>query len=538
MADKQLIINTNSMETRIALLERDRVAELFIERQSETGIVGNVYLGVVMRVLPGMQSAFVNIGTERTAFLYGGDVIDPEALRETRPYQENPEHSPTASPGAPGESPTPMLPSPTVPLDLTTEDLRDRNLKSRRPIEKLIKEGQEILVQVAKEPLGSKGARVTTFISIPGRYLVLMPDFTHIGISRRIEDPMERQRLSDLVKEFKPDNVGVIVRTAALGLSDAILQKDLKYLLKVWRMVDAKRKRSTAPALIYRDLNLILKTTRDLYAEDIDRIIIDDPQAWEELRRFLVATIPGAHKKLYLYDEKTPIFDVYGIEMDIGRALSSRIELPSGGYLIIDQTEALTSFDINTGKFVGQASARDTILKTNLEAVKKIVSQLRTRNIGGIIVIDFIDMEKTEDRERVFNTLQEELKADKARTNVLRISELGLVQMTRKRTSESLERTLMEACPYCEGRGHIRSPVTETFDLLREIRRHTIQTGDRKMTIRIRDDIKHFLAHDAQELFQNLINEFGLEIEFKLSSLTKKMLDEAPYEVLSSSGLS
>jgi ribonuclease G len=528
MADKQLIINTTSLETRIALLERDRVAELFIERQSERGIVGNVYLGVVMRVLPGMQSAFINIGADRTAFLYGGDVIDPEALRETHVSEDI-----TTDPGEPHSAPTKKLASPSVALDLTTEDLKDRNLKSRRPIEKLIKEGQEILVQVAKEPLGSKGARVTTFISIPGRYLVLMPDFTHIGISRRIEDPAERLRLSNLVKEFKPDNVGVIVRTAALGVSDLILQKDLKYLLKVWRLVDAKRKRSSPPSLIYRDLSLILKTTRDLYSEDIDRIVIDDSQTCEELRRFLMATIPGAHKKLYLYDEKTPIFDVYGIEMDIGRALSSRIELPSGGYLIIDQTEALTSFDVNTGKFVGHASARDTILKTNLESVQKIVAQLRTRNIGGIIVIDFIDMEKIEDREKVFNALQEELKADKARTNVLKISELGLVQMTRKRTSESLERTLMEPCPYCEGRGRIRSTATESYDLLREIRRHTIQTGDRKITVRVRDDIKSYLEHEAFSLFQDLINEFNITIEFKLSSLTKRLLDEAPYEVIS-----
>jgi ribonuclease G len=521
MSDKQLIISTNSLETRIALLEKERVAELFIERQSERGMVGNVYLGNVMRVLPGMQSAFINIGADRTAFLYGGDVIDPEVLKEARQLSDS------------DNSNTEFAVHDNA-IDLTTEDLRDRNLKSRRPIEKLIREGQEILVQVAKEPLGSKGARVTTFISIPGRYLVLMPDFTHIGISRRIEDPVERQRLTDLVKQFKPDNVGVIVRTAALGLSDLVLQKDLKFLLKVWKLVDAKRKRSSAPSLIYRDLSLILKTTRDLYSEDIDRIVIDNAEACEELRRFLMATIPGAHKKLYLYEEKTPIFDVYGIEMDIGKALSSRIELPSGGYLIIDQTEALTSFDVNTGKFVGLASARDTILRTNLEAVKKIVSQLRTRNIGGIIVIDFIDMEKPEDREKVFNTLQEELKADKARTNVLRISELGLVQMTRKRTSESLERTLMEPCPYCEGRGRIRSTATEAFDLLREIKRHTIQTGDKKIVVRVRDDIKAYIDHEAYPLFQDLVQEFNIKIEFELSELTRKQLDETPYEVISS----
>lgn len=505
--DKQLIINANASETRIALLEKDRVAELFIERRRERGIVGNIYLGTVMRVLPGMQAAFVNIGAERTAFLYGGDVLDPDALRETKLDQGLEE--------------------------MTPEEIKERNYRERKPIEKLIREGQQIVVQVAKEPLGTKGARVTMFLSLPGRYLVMMPDFTHIGVSRRIDDALERQRLTDIVKQIKPDNVGVIVRTAASSVDAGHLQKDLKYLLKVWRNVDAKRKRSSPPALIYQDLPLVLKTTRDVYAEDIEKIVIDDPDAHEELRRFLTATIPGATKKLFLYEERTPIFDVYGVEMDIGRALSSRIELPSGGYLIIDQTEALTSFDINTGRYVGQASAQETILKTNLEAVKKIVSQLRIRNIGGIIVIDFIDMEKLEDRERVYNTLQDELKNDKARTNVLRISELGLVQMTRKRTSESLERQLMEPCPHCDGRGRVRSTPTEAYDLLREIRRHALQTGQKQITVKVREDIQSWIEHDESQLFQSLLQELGLKIEFKPTELTIHALGEAPYEVLS-----
>jgi ribonuclease G len=506
--DKQLIINTNSSETRIALLEKERVAELFIERHAERGIVGNIYLGTVMRVLPGMQAAFINIGTERTAFLYGGDVIDPESLKE----QRNEANAVT---------------------DLSPEELREKNMKARKPIEKLIKEGQHIVVQVAKEPLGTKGARVTMFLSLPGRYLVLMPDFTHIGISRRIEDEAERTRLTDIVRQIKPDDVGVIVRTAANGINEVHLQKDLKFLAKLWKSVEAKKKRGESPSLLYQDLNLILKTTRDLYADDIERIVVDDPEAHEELKRFLNATIPGASKKLFPYEDKLPIFDVYGVEMDIGRALSSRIELPSGGYLVIDQTEALTSFDINTGKYVGSASAHETILKTNMEAVKKIVAQLRIRNIGGIIVIDFIDMERLEDRDKVFNALQEELKSDKARTNVLRISELGLVQMTRKRTSESLERQLTEPCPMCEGRGRIRSTTTEAHDLLREIRRHTLQTGQRNVKVRVRDDIRDFILKDERALFEKLVAEFGLTVEFKSTALTLKYLNDDPYEVIS-----
>jgi ribonuclease G len=508
MHDKQLIINTNSSETRVALLEKERVAELFIERHREAGIVGNIYLGVVMRVLPGMQAAFVNIGLERTAFLYGGDVLDPETLKDQKidPQQVS---------------------------DLSPEELKEKSFRQRKPIEKLLREGQHVVVQVAKEPLGTKGARVTMFLSLPGRYLVLMPDFNHIGISRRIEAEPERTRLGDIVRQIKPEGVGVIVRTAANAVADVQLQKDLKFLLKTWKIVDAKRRRSSPPSLVYQDLSLILKTTRDAYSDDIEKIVIDDPEAYEELKRFLTATIPGAARKLILYDDPTPIFDVYGVEMDLGRALSSRIELPSGGYLVIDQTEALTSFDINTGKFVGQASAHETILRTNLEAVKKIVAQLRIRNIGGIIVIDFIDMERPEDRERVFNTLQEELKADKARTNVLRISELGLVQMTRKRTSESLERQLMEPCAFCDGRGHIRSVATLTYDLLREIRRHTLQTGARTIAVKVRDDIRDWLLSEERDLFEKLVREFGLSVEFKPTELKRSALNDDPYEIIS-----
>lgn len=507
MSDRQLIINANSSETRIALLEKERVSELFIERNRERGIVGNIYLGTVMRVLPGMQAAFVNIGAERTAFLYGGDVIDPESLKEQRDA--------------------------AAVADLSPEELRERSAKQRKPIEKLIREGQQIVVQVAKEPLGTKGARVTTFLSLPGRYLVLMPDFTHIGISRRIEEEAERLRLTEAVKEIKPDDVGIIVRTAAAGVEAMLLQKDVKFLLKLWKSVEAKKRRGESPSLLYQDLNLVLKTTRDLYSEEVERIVVDDPETYEDLKRFLAATIPGAGKKLFLYEEQLPIFDVYGIEMDIGRALSSRIELPSGGYLVVDQTEALTSFDVNTGKYVGSASAHETILKTNLEAVKKVVAQLRIRNIGGIIVIDFIDMERLEDREKVFNLLTEELKSDKARTNVLRISELGLVQMTRKRTSESLERQLMEPCPYCDGRGRIRSTMTEAYDLLREIKRHTLQTSQRSIKVKVRDDIRDFILREEHDLFEKLIKDFELQIEFKATAMTAAALNDDPYEIIS-----
>ncbi len=513
MLEKQLIINTNESETRIALFEKERVAEIFIERHRERSIVGNIYKGKIVRVLPGMQSAFTNIGLGRSAFLYGGDVFDPKDLKVSGGSSED-------------------------EAEFEGQEIDEESLPikhaARQFIEKLLKEGQDVLVQVAKAPIGTKGARVTIYISLPGRYLVLMPYFSHIGISRRIEDEGDRSRLRKIIRQIKPEDVGVIIRTAAKGVSDDLLQKDLKYLLKTWRTIYGKEKRSKAPALLHHDLDLILKSTRDLYSSEMDRIVIDSEPAYQELKRFLNATIPGASSKLELYSEATPIFDVYGIEMDIGHALSSKIELPSGGYLVIDQTEALTSFDVNTGKFVGQMSAQETILKTNLEAINKIVEQLRIRNIGGIIVLDFIDMERQEDRDRVFGALQEELKTDKARSNVLKISELGLVQMTRKRTSESLERRLLGPCPHCSGRGRVRSIATEAYDLLREIRRRSLQTGQKEIRVRVRQDIQDFIFEEERVLFEELIQSLGLTIRFVPTDVTLTLLQEAPYEVLSS----
>jgi len=507
MLDKQLIINTNPAETRIALLEREHVAELFIERHRERAIVGNIYKGVVNRVLPGMQSSFINIGTERSAFLYGGDVVTEDLLRNQRSADDDD--------------------------DIGPEEVEKKLRAANVPIEKILREGDHILVQIAKEPLGTKGARVSMYISIPGRYLVLMPGFSHIGVSRRIDNETERTRLKGLIHEIKPENIGVIVRTAASGADGDILQKELKYLLKVWEAVQGRKNKLPAPSLLYKDLDIIQKTTRDLYSDEILKIVIDNEEAHDELKRFLEATIPGATKKLELYGGKMPIFDVYGIEMDISRALSSKVELPSGGYLVIDQTEALTSFDINTGKFVGQLSAQETILKTNLEAIRKIVSQLRMRNIGGIIVIDFIDMEREQDRDRVYTALQEELKTDKARTNVLKISELGLVQMTRKRTSESLERQLMEPCAYCEGRGRIRSTATEAYDLLREVTRRSQQTGQREVKVRVREDIRDWILEEEQALFEDLHRRHGIRVEFIVADLNLHALHEAAFEVLS-----
>jgi ribonuclease G len=453
-----------------------------------------------------MQAAFINIGLDRTAFLYVGDVLDPESLKVARD---------NAPPDA-----------------LTPEIIKDRSSLERRPIEKIIKEGQRIIVQIAKEPLGTKGARVTMFLSIPGRYLVLMPDFNHIGVSRRIEEEEERQRLTSLVENIKSPDSGIIIRTAAKNVDEDLLIKDLEYLKILGQEVAEKSKIGKIKELIHSDLGIIEKTVRDVYSESVSQIILDDETSFDKLNTFLKSNIPGSDSKLQIYSEITPLFDVYGIEMDIGRALGARVELPSGGYLIIDQAEALTSFDVNTGRFVGQLSAQETILKTNMESAIQVVAQLRIRNIGGIIVIDFIDMENLEDRETVYEALQEELKKDKARTNVLKISELGLVQMTRKRTSESLERQLMEPCFYCDGRGRIRSTESEAYDLLREITRRAIQSGDKKITVRVREDIREFIESKEADLFDAIKRKHKIRVAFQQSKLTLDMLNDPPSEVL------
>jgi ribonuclease G len=506
--DKQLIINTNVSETRIALVEREHVAEIFVERKKERGLNGNIYKAKITRVLPGMQSAFLEIGAERSAFLYGGDGISEEFISKSREIMEKDS-------------------SDSVEL----EDIERSVKASRIPIEKVLRDGQHILVQVVKEAIGTKGARLSMFLSLPGRYLVIMPHFNHIGIAKRIEDQDERQRLRSIVESIKPDGVGVILRTAARGIDQDLLERDLKYLVAQWKQISAQAATAGAPTLLYQELDLIRKITRDLYSDEIVKMVVDEPQAHSQLKKFLDATIPGASRKLELYTGDGPIFDVYGIEMDIGRALSQRIELNSGGYVIVDQTEALTSFDINTGRFVGRANLADTIFRTNMEAVSKIVSELRFRNIGGIIVIDFIDMENPADREKVYATLQEKLKQDKARTNVLRISELGLVQMTRKRTSESLERQLLDTCPLCDGRGRVRSTVTEAHDLLREMVRLHVQTSKTLMRIRVREDVRDWILEEEKELYQQIVDRYGLTIKMDPSDLSLSALHDPTYEV-------
>jgi len=496
---KRLIINSSVSETRIGLVEGQRLAELYVERLHKRGMVGNIYKAKVSRVLPGMQSAFVNIGADRSAFLYGGDVVDPEYIASVKSQNQG-------------------------------QDPRESN--NRTPIEKILREGQEIIVQVAKEPLGTKGPRVTMVATIPGRYLVLMPEFNSLGISRRIEDEIVRQKLLADVEALRPPEMGLIIRTAALGAQPEHLKKDLVYLLKVWEAVQERRTKSSAPALLYQEPDLVLKITRDLLSEDVAEIVVDDSQVYDQLQHFLLDSIPSAHDKLKLYQGKDLIFDHYGLEMEIATALSRKVWLPSGGYLVIDQTEALTSFDVNTGKFVGSSNAQDTILKTNLEATEEVVHQLRIRNLGGIIVIDFIDMESFADQQKVNEALLEALKADKSRTNVLAINELGLVQMTRKRTRESLERVLTTDCSHCDGWGRTQSRESLVYEMVREVERFYLRTGQKEIRVKIRDDVQDMLLNEESPLFNVLQEKYAIKLIFESTLLSSAMLKEAPYEVL------
>ncbi|ORJ58703.1 Rne/Rng family ribonuclease [Geothermobacter hydrogeniphilus] len=483
---KELVINMTSHETRVALLESGHIAELYIERRRERGIVGNIYKGKVIRVLPGMQAAFVDIGLEKAAFLYVADVLaEMEAVEQ---FVEG--RSQHAEPEDGHEDEQPPLP----------------------PIEDLLQEGQELLVQVAKEPIGTKGARITSHISLPGRHLVYMPTVDHIGISRRIEDEEEKDRLRGLVEEIRPAGTGFIVRTAAEGKSSEELRSDMEFLVGLWEDIDKRREHHGAPCLIHSDLDLTSKVLRDTLTEDVNRIVVDNREEHDKIVRFLATFMPNLRYAIDFYEGDEPIFDAFGLEVEISRALGRKVWLKSGGYIIIEQTEALIAIDVNTGRFVGKHNLEDTILKTNLEAVREIAFQLRLRNLGGLVIIDFIDMEREAHREKVHAALEEVLRQDKAKTNILKISELGLVEMTRKRVRESIGRTLCEPCPYCEGKGYIKSRITTAYEIFRELQREIRQLPGYRVTLLCHPDIADLLSDEEHEGIEEIERRFQKQI--------------------------
>ncbi len=493
MANHLLVVNCDGPETRVALIEQGQLAELYIERRRERGIVGNIYKGRVSRVLPGMQASFVDIGEDKAAFLYVADVRGaPEDYKGLFLDDDEARQSHDELP-------------------------KDEMAKAARGdrIEQLLKEGQEVLVQVAKGPIGTKGARATSYVSLPGRHLVFMPTVNHVGISRRIGPDKERKRLRTIIDSMRPPGAGFIVRTVAEGISERDLHADMEFLIKLWNSILKRKETAKAPALLYNDLDLLLRTVRDLFTSEVEKLIVDSRPEYERVLKFVQAFMPDFVHRVELYDGREPIFDGYGIESEIDRALARKVTLKSGGSLVIDQGEALTAIDVNTGKFVGRRNLEETITKNNLEAVKEIADQLRLRNVGGIIVLDFIDMDRQQNREKVSKALNEALRHDKARANVTTISELGLVEMTRKRTRESLLRSLTESCFYCEGKGYLKSKTTICYEMLRELRREAGAISSETIQVICHPEIADLLATTDQQYVDELEKRLQKRIVIK-----------------------
>jgi ribonuclease G len=450
MPHSLLVINADGPETRVALVEEGFLGELYIERKRERGIAGNIYKGRVERVLPGMQAAFVNIGLEKSAYLHVSDVRGtPDDLKGLLSAETNRNED----------------------RDDEEEEKDAARASGGARIEDLLKEGQEVIVQVTKEPISTKGARTTRYISLPGRHLVFMPTVDHIGISRRIASDKERRRLREIVESVRPPGSGFIVRTVAENVSERELKADMEFLIKLWNNVVTRAEGGRCPSLIYNDLDLLLRSVRDLFTADVEKLIIDSRSEYERVKKFIAAFMPDFQGLIELYDGQEPIFDGFGIEIEIDRALERKVWLKSGGYLIVDEMEALTAIDVNTGRFVGKSSLEDTITKTNLEACREVAEQLRIRSIGGMIVVDFIDMDRPHNRDKVTRSFNDYLRRDRSKAAVTRISELGLIEMTRKRTRESLLHTLTEPCTACEGKGYTKSRRTVSYELFRELRR-------------------------------------------------------------------
>ncbi len=496
----EIIVNAGREETRVAFLENALVTEIYIDRKKDRGVAGNVYKGRVMKVLPGMQASFVDIGLEKSAFLYVGDVFD-----STSEY-------------------TPMMED--EGLELEVEPKRKRSHATQ--IEDLLQEGQDILVQVSKEPISTKGARVTTYISIPGRYLVMMPGVNHIGVSRRIENGEERKRLREIVSRLRKPNTGYIIRTASQGRSEDDFATDIEFLSRLWENIQKKKEKASAPALMHNELDLVFRVIRDVFTRDVDRMVIDAPEEYQRVKEFVDSYIPQLGRRVKPYDGDDPIFEHFGVEIEISRALGRKVWLKSGGYIVLDQTEALTTIDVNTGRYVGKRSLEDTILKTNLEAVREIAYQLRLRNIGGIIILDFIDMEREDNRRKVYAALQEALASDKAKTTISHISPIGLIEMTRKRIRESLGRTLCDTCPYCEGRGYIKSNRTVCYEVFRELRRAFTGSDEKKALVTVNSGVADLMYDEERQGVEELEKEFQKKIVIKADP----NLHQEQYEVV------
>jgi ribonuclease G len=590
-----MIISSTPHETRVAILEDDQVVELFIEREHSRGVVGNIYKGRVSKVLPGMQSAFVDLGLERDAFLYVTDVISPteEALEDDEEIVPVavPEPSASAAGAAEagagsavtesGEYPvisadaaeppsdsadngadapsttngqvngnggnngthittsataTPLVVSSDTPAAVASAPVDGqqggnrggrpeggrsdrRSRPERQPptakIEDLLKEKQEIVVQVVKEPLGTKGARITSHLSLPGRFLVYMPTVDHIGVSRKIESREERRRLRTIVQRFREQSGlpgGVIIRTAASNRSEEDITTDLTYFQQVWNEIQKRREGERTPAVLFREESLVTKLLRDILNEQFTAIRLDDETEYRRVMGLINRIMPNMAGRVKRYTKDYPIFDEYGVQGEIDKALRSKVWLKSGGYIVINQTEALVAIDVNTGRYVGKKTAgrlEDTIVKTNLEAAREIVRQIRLRDLGGIIVLDFIDMEDKKNRQKVAQAVEQELRKDRAPSKAVQVADFGLIIITRKRVKSSLERTLTEPCPYCTGTGTIKTAFTICYDILTEVRKVSADLDGYSLVLRVNPEIARALKDESRSIFKELEQAVG-----------------------------
>jgi len=511
---KEMIISANGHETMVAILEEDLVTEIFVERERHRGVVGNIYKGRVSKVLPGMQCAFIDIGLERDGFLYVSDVVNTIEEFDRLDGGEDDEHEAAGGNGRQGG------PSAGAQRAEAGDRSKGRDRGPQPKIEELLKEGQEIVVQVAKEPLGTKGARLTSHATLAGRFLVFMPTVDHVGVSRKIESRDERSRLRGIVKKFREEHGfggGVIVRTAAGSRPDADILSDLDYFNGIWKDTRHKFETGRAPTVIYREQSLVAKLLRDLLTEEYSAIRIDNAQEHRHVLDLIGRIMPNLASRVKLYTKDYPIFEEYGVQAEIDKALKSKVWLKSGGSIVINQTEALVAIDVNTGRYVGKRTGRleDTIVKTNLEAVKEIVRQIRLRDLGGIIVLDFIDMEERKNRQKVFQAVELELKKDRSPSKLLQVSDFGLVIVTRKRVKQSLERVLTEPCPYCSGTGVIKSSSTICYEILSEVRKIGGDLNGGGVVLRVNPEIARALKEEERAVMADLKQALGKDVTIK-----------------------
>jgi ribonuclease G len=529
-----MLIESDPHQTRIAVLEDDRLTEIFVERRRHRGLVGNVYKGRVTRVLPGMQAAFVDVGLERDAFLYVSDVAaDVEAMEDNELGDAGGDEpagggaaasatdaardavAATAAATATGTA-TATAPPATVTNSSLGASQSSQSSQAAPSIADLLKPGQEIIVQVVKDPLPNKGARISTHVTLPGRYLVLLPTVRHFGVSRRIDDAVERDRLIGLLNLLPLAGGGLIVRTVGGGRGPEEFESDLAYLAKLWDKIRQRAGKVSAPTLLHQDLDLALRVVRDLLRQEFSVLWVDGEETYERIVEFLDQVQPALVAKVKLFRQGATLFEQFGIEDQIEAALKSKVWLKSGGYIVINPTEALVAIDVNTGRFVGQRNLEDTVLQTNLEAVQEIVRQIRLRDLGGIIVIDLIDMVEQVHREVVFTSLEAEIKKDRAKTKLLNISEFGLVEITRKRSRANLERLLTQPCPYCAGRGRIKSLATICLNLRQELLRLRGRMGHGELLLRVHPEIARALQQEERAILDEL--ERSLEVKVLLQS--------------------